>query len=177
MKLNYFHVYPYAPTSHGDTQICGVWRVRAAPKGTCVAPLECLGDICIITGPGSKNLRKVGGSDISPGRDGKSASGETVLCNATVSCDNIYDRILWGFLSVRRHASRGYIGILLHYNSGSFLFLWFIAECYVWLQTRCYVWLQTRYTGYVWLVMFGFRQGIQVEERTKFCFHSNFESL
>ena len=67
------------------------------------------------------------------------------------SCDNIYERILRVFLSVRRHASRGYIWILLHYNSDSYLFC-----------------------SLLWSVMFGFRQVIQVEERTQFCLHGIF---
>ena len=67
------------------------------------------------------------------------------------------------FLSIRRHASRGYgfSSIILVVHA---FFVWFIAE-----YIHIYIYIIT--------IMFGFRQSIQVEERTTFCLHSIFESL
>ena len=57
------------------------------------------------------------------------------------------------FLSVRRHASRkcGFSSIII------------VAHAF--------------FCGLLRTITFDFRQGIQVEERTKFCLHSFFESL
>ena len=57
------------------------------------------------------------------------------------------------FLSVRRHASRKYgLSSIIMVDNAFFC-------------------------GLLRTIMFDFRQGIQVDERTKFCLHSIFESL
>ena len=97
--------------------------------------------------------RKVGGYDISPGRDGKPAGGETVFCNATVV--TIFTRGFSGCSFLCGGTHRGDIY--------GFSFILIVVHAF--------------FGGSLRGVTFGFRQGIQVEERTKFCLHSIFESL
>ena len=119
----------------------------------CLAPLKCLGEVCIIVGQGSKSCRRVGGYDISPGRDGKPAGGETVFCNATAV--TIFTRGFSGCFFLCGGTRRGDI-------NGFFSIITVI---------------HTFFCSLLWSVMLGFRQVIQVEERTKFCLHGIFESL
>ena len=98
--------------------------------------------------------RKVGGYDISPGRNGKPAGGETVFCNATVV--TIFTRGSSGCFFLCGGTHRGDI-----YGFSSIIII--VVHAF--------------FGGLLRSVMLGFRQGMQVEERTKFCLHSILESL